>query len=44
LARDTKTLTDLRRRLRETMIKSPLTDASQCARDIEEAYLEMWDG
>ena len=42
LADDLPRLADLRRTLRERMKQSPLMDAPKFARNIENAYREMW--
>jgi len=42
LARDPVALKALRQSLRQRMLKSPLMDAAQFARDIETAYKQMW--
>jgi len=42
LASDLKALTEIRHRLRPMMQASPLLDAPQFARDIEQAYRWMW--
>ena len=42
LARDLSRLTDLRRNLRQRMIRSPLMNTRQFAADIESAYETMW--
>lgn len=43
LASDTATLSEMRRTLRTRMEASPLMDATQFARDVESAYLKMWN-
>jgi predicted O-linked N-acetylglucosamine transferase (SPINDLY family) len=43
LANDLALLSKLRSCLRERMLDSPLTDAVQFARDIEAAFVKMWD-
>jgi hypothetical protein len=35
-------LAEMRGRLRERMLKSPLMDGARAARDVEEAYRSMW--
>lgn len=42
LASDLPRLTSLRSTLRDRMKRSPLMDAGQCARDLGQAYREMW--
>ncbi|MGD0461241.1 MAG: tetratricopeptide repeat protein [Tepidisphaeraceae bacterium] len=43
LASDLPLLSDLRSNLRGRMLKSPLMDGLQFARDLEAAFLKMWD-
>jgi predicted O-linked N-acetylglucosamine transferase (SPINDLY family) len=42
LANDLNRLSELRQTLRETMLSSPLMDAKSFAKDVEQAYRQIW--
>ncbi len=42
LANDLPALARMRAGLRDTLLKSPVTDGAACARNLEQSYREMW--